>query len=70
MHPEDGLTFPDVRASHGHLTVETTRAQQRRVKDVGAVRGRHDDDSLVAFEAVHFYEQLIECLLAFVMSPA
>ena len=41
------------------LPVETARAQQRGVEDVLAVGRRHDDDALIAPEAVHLYEELV-----------
>src|ERR1017187_10226766 len=45
-------------------------AEQRRIQHVGAVRSRHQDDAFVGFEAVHFHHQLVEGLLALVMSAA
>ena len=44
--------------------------QQRRVEDVGPVGGRHDDDALVGLEAVHLDQQLVEGLLALVVTAA
>src|SRR5207344_2972265 len=60
---EDLLAALDVGRADGHLTVEPSWTQQRRVEDVGTIRGRHDHDSLVWCEAVHLDEQLIERLL-------
>ena len=54
VHLQNGLTAFQVRRFHGHLAVETTRAQQCRIKHVGTV-GRGDDDQVgVVVEAVHF----------------
>src|SRR5437764_1212817 len=50
--------------------VEAARAQERRIEDVGAVRGRHHHDALGGLEAVHLREHLIERLLALVVSAA
>jgi len=51
---------------HGHPAVETVRAKERVVEDLGAVRGRQHDYSFRAREAVHLGEDLVEGLLAFV----
>src|SRR3989344_9428766 len=51
-----------------HTTVETAGAQQRYIQDVGTVGGRHHDDVGALFEAVHLREDLIERLLAFIVS--
>ena len=52
------------------LAVEPARAQERRVEDVGAVRGGDDDDVRVRVEAVHLDEDLVEGLLALVVAAA
>ena len=70
MHLEDLLATADVGQRHHHLAVEAARAQQSRVEDVGAVgRGDHDH-ALVALEAVHLDQELVECLLALVVTAA
>jgi hypothetical protein len=45
-------------------------AQQRRVEHVRAVGGGDDDDALVALEAVHLDQQLVQRLLALVIAAA
>ena len=45
-------------------------AQQRVIENVGAVGRRHDDDALVIRKAVHLDEQLVERLLALVVTAA
>ena len=50
------------------LPVEAPRSQQRGVEDVRPVGGGQDDDALVAGEAVHLGEDLIERLFALVMT--
>ena len=52
------------------LTVEAARAQQSRVEDVGAVGGRDQDDVVLHLEAVHLDEQLVQRLLALVVTAA
>ncbi|OPZ58328.1 MAG: hypothetical protein BWY87_01504 [Deltaproteobacteria bacterium ADurb.Bin510] len=65
---EDALAALDVGRSHDHLAVEAPRTQQGRVKHVRPVGGRHQDHALVALEAVHLDQQLVEGLLAFVVT--
>ena len=70
MHAQDLLATADIGTVHRDLTVETARAQQRRVEDVGTVGGGDEDHALVLLEAVHLDEQLIERLLALVVAAA
>ena len=53
-----------------HMAVKTTGAQQRGVKHIGTVSRRHDDDGFGLLETIHFTEDLIERLLAFVVSAS
>ena len=52
------------------LAVEAAGAQKRGIKDVGTVRRRHDDDAFIGREAIHLDEQLVERLLALVVTAA
>src|SRR5712692_4524211 len=45
----------------------TRRSKRRRVEDVGPVRGGHEDDAVVALEAVHLDEERVERLLPLVV---
>ncbi len=47
------------------MAVEAARAQQRRVEDVAAIGGPHEHDARADREAVEFYQQLVDRLLAF-----
>jgi len=49
---------------------EAPGAQQRRVEHVRTVRRGEHDHRLRAFEAVHFGQDLVECLLALVVAAA
>ena len=60
----------EVGARHHDAPVEAARAQQRRVEHVGAVGGGDEDDALVGLEAVHLHQQLVERLLALVVTAA
>jgi hypothetical protein len=46
------------------------RSQQRRVEDVRTVRGSDEDDVVLHLEAVHLDEQLVQRLLALVVTAA
>ena len=67
---EDLQTALHVRAVDRDLPVEAAGAQQRRVEDVGPVRGGDQDDAALHVEAVHLDEQLVEGLLALVVTAA
>ena len=60
----------EVGALDRDLPVEATRAQQRRVEDVGTVGGGDEDDAALDVEAVHLDEQLVQGLLALVVAAA
>jgi len=68
MHFKDLFTPADVRQADHHLAIESTRTQQRGIKDVGTVSGGNYNDTFIAIEAIHFHQQLVQCLFAFVMA--
>ena len=70
MDAQDRLAAAHVGAIDDDLAVEAARAQQRRIEHVGAVRRGDQDDAGVLIEAVHLDQQLIERLLALVVSAA
>ena len=67
---EDLLATAHIGQRHHDLTVEATGTQQRRIEHVGPVGRRDDDHALVALEAVHLDQQLVQRLLALVMPAA
>jgi hypothetical protein len=67
MHLEDGFSSAEVGPVHHHLAVESTRAEERRVQDVGSVGGGHDDHALGGVEPVHFHQELVQGLLSLVV---
>src|SRR5438105_15738018 len=67
MHGQDRPAFFDVGVGHGDLAVEATRAEERRIQHVGAVRRGQYDDVLVALEPIHLNQHLVEGLLALVV---
>ncbi|MNI53430.1 hypothetical protein D3C73_1082580 [compost metagenome] len=70
MDLENLFATTDIRQTDHNLTVETARTKQCRVQYVGTVgRGNHDD-AVIHFETVHLHQQLVESLLALVMTAA
>ena len=67
---QNPFTTANVGAWDDDASVEATRSEQRRVENVGPVRRGHDDDAVVRLEAVHLDEQLIQSLLALVVSAS
>ena len=67
---QDAFTAAHVGPIHDDAAVEATGAHDGGVEDVGAVRGGDDDDALVRLEAVHLDEELVQGLLALVVSAA
>ncbi len=70
VHPEDRLTAFDIRTADRDLPVETAWTEQCRVEDIRSVRCCNHDDAFVLTEAIHFNEQLVQCLFTFVMTAA
>ena len=68
MHLENFLTPQDIRVGHGHLAVETARAQQCGIQHIGPVGCGDQDHAFVCFEAIHFHKQLVQGLLALVIA--
>ena len=60
----------DIGARYHDLAVETTGAEQGRVKHVGTVGCGNDDDAFIRLETVHFDEQLVQRLFALVILVA
>src|SRR6185437_11732092 len=70
VHLEDLLATAHVGQAHHHLAIEATRTQQRGIEHVGAVRRGDHDDAFRALETVHLDQQLVQRLLALVMTAA
>jgi len=65
---QDCLPAPDVRLVHGHVPVESSGAKERRIENLRAVGGRHDDHPRIGFETVHLHQELVQGLFAFVVA--
>ena len=70
VNTQDGEACVALGAIDDDSPIEAPRAEQRRVEDVGPVRGRDDDRVVVGRETVHLREELVECLLALVVASA
>ena len=67
VHPEDATTLVQIGQFHLDLAVETARAKQCTVEDVGTVGCRHDDDARVGTETVHLCKQLVQRTFTFIV---
>jgi hypothetical protein len=70
VHAQDLFTALDIGQCHNHLAIEATGTQQGRIENVRTVGGRNQDHPLVRFETIHFHQQLVECLLPFIVATA
>ena len=68
VHLQDFFAALEVGESHHNLAVKAARAEQCLVEHVGAVGGGNQDDAFVRGKAVHFHEQLVQGLFAFVVT--
>jgi hypothetical protein len=70
VHLEDLAAADAIGPVDDDLPVEAAGAQQRRVEDVGPVRGRDENDVVLQLEPVHLDEELVQRLLALVVAAA
>ena len=70
MDVQDLFAALHIRGIDNDLTIEAARAKQGRVKNVGTVGCGNENNGIVGLEAVHFNEQLIQGLLAFIVATA
>ena len=70
MHAQDLLAALHIRTVDRDLTVKTTGAQQCRIQDVRTVGRSDQDDRLALLKTVHLDQQLVERLLALVVTAA
>mgnify|MGYP003693790975 CR=1 FL=1 len=70
VHLEDLAAAEAVGPVDDDLAVEAAGAEQRRIEDVGPVRGGDEDDVVLHLEAVHLDEELVQRLLALVVAAA
>ena len=68
VNAKDFFSTFDVGCVDGDLTVESSWAQEGWVENVWSVGGGDDDDVVFGFKAVHFDQELVEGLFAFVVA--
>ena len=67
---ENGFASADIGKTNINLTVKATGTEKGIIKNVCAVGGRHNDYAVIIAEAVHFNQQLVEGLLALIVTAA
>ena len=70
MNAKNLLTSLDIRSADSNLTVETSRTQDCRIKNIHTVGSCHDDDSLIHSKTIHLHKKLIQSLLSLIMAAA
>ena len=70
MHTQDFFTASNIRIRHNNLAIKATWAQQGWIQHIGAVGGCDKDHAFIGFETIHFNQQLIKRLLAFIIAAA
>src|SRR5687768_14163073 len=70
MHLENRFTSTHVRKIDSNLPVETTRPQQRWIQHIGPVRRSDNNNPLLGIKTVHFHQECIQRLLAFIVPAA
>src|SRR5262249_61939638 len=67
VHPQNFFAPFNVRKVDSDLAIKTARTEQCGIEHVGSVRRGDNDHTLLSVKAVHFNEQPIQRLLAFVI---
>ena len=62
------LTAADVRAVNDDAAIKTAGTQQRWIQNVRTVGSSDQDDAFIRFKAVHLNKELVQRLLALVVS--
>src|SRR3546814_13787228 len=70
MYFKNLLAPTDIGQGHHNLAIEAARTQQGRIEHVGTVGGSHHQHALAGFKTVHFDQQLIQGLFAFIVTAA
>ena len=70
VNTQDGLAPLEIRGFNGDLTVKTPRTQQRRIKNIGAVRCGDEDQIRGIIKAIHLNQELVQSLVALIGAAA
>src|SRR5690606_7783094 len=57
-----------VRLINGDLPIKPSGTQERRIQHIWPIGSRHDDDARVGTKTIHFHQQLIQCILSFIVT--
>src|SRR5262249_35564072 len=68
MNFQNGLTDADIGQINNDLPVKTSGDEQLSVMNIRPVRRCNYDDAFLRIKAVHFHNQRIQRLLAFIVS--
>ena len=66
MYHQDLFSSLNVRTANAYLTVKSTWAENRRVKNIHTVGCCHHDDSFVYTKTIHLNKKLVQCLLSLI----
>src|SRR6266404_1345779 len=67
---QDALASTNVRTRNYDTPIKSSGSKQGRIQNVRPIRRSDQDHAVVRFKPVHLYQQLIQGLLALVMSSA
>src|SRR5581483_971220 len=70
VYAKNLLAAAHVGTRYHDATIKPSRTQQSRIENVGTIRGGDQNYALIRLEAVHLNKQLVERLLALVVSTA
>ena len=70
MYLEDFLSATHIWRRNCNLSIETSRSQNCRIKNIHTVGGCHHDNAFVDAETVHLYQHLVQGLLTFIVATA
>ncbi len=70
VHTQNFFAPANVGTIHHDAPIEAAGAEQCRIKHIRTIRRGHENDALVRLEAVHLDQQLVQSLLALVVSTA
>ena len=70
VNVQDLFTASDIGKCDVDLAVKTTRAQQRRIQNIGAVGRSNHNHAHIGFKAVHLDQHLVQGLLTLIVTTA
>ena len=70
VHRKNLSTALHIWKLHGHGAIKAAWSCQRRIKHVRAIGGGNHNHLIISVKAVHFHQNRVQCLLAFIMSAS